>query len=240
MRRLLLGYLLLAATGAFAQDDEGAVPLDGQSRITVQGGLRLSNNDSFYDSFYALPDVACTEGCARASPPGPFAAVTFAYSVSDFIELGVDLFATQQRLALTQAPTITNTTYGALLGLRLQGLWEVLTPQGIVPFLGIETGPSLAYSVSSEGKTKELIIQPWVGTVGATFRLSTRWAVTAEYRLAFARGQSPFNTYEPDPALGLPKTPYKDLASFNAGGNWFALGLTYMFPPDPIRPFASP
>ena len=234
MRRLLLGCLLLAATGAFAQDDEGAVPLNGQSRITVQGGLRLSNNDSFYDSFYALPDAACTAGCSRASPPGPFAAATFAYSVSDFIELGIDIFATQQRLALSQAPTLTNTTYGALLGLRLQGLWEVLTPQGVVPFLGIETGPSLAYSVSSERQSKEVIIQPWVGTVGATFRLSSRWAVTAEYRLAFARGLSPFNDRTPA------SDAYKNLAAYNAGGNWFGLGVTYLLESKPSHKFSLP
>jgi hypothetical protein len=234
--------LLLAAGRAHAQDEAlAAAPLEGVGRISVAGGWRLASNQTFYDSFYALPGYECSGAtCPRDSFGGPFGAATFAYAVTENIELGIDLFATGQQLRLNNAPTLNTYTYGALVGLRFQTLWDVLTPQGIVPFVGLELGPSLVLSEAKGIGRQEQVQQPWVGTVGASFRLSPTWAILAEYRLAFARGQSPFNTYEPDPALGLPKTPYKDLASFNAGGNWFALGLSYMFPPDPIRPFASP
>jgi hypothetical protein len=238
MRGFVLLYLLLAAARASAQEEEGAAPINGVGRITVQGGWRLSGNDAFYDSFYALPGYTCSEGCARESPGGPFLAGTFGYSVSEFIEVGIDLFATQQQLRLTNAPTLNNITYGALVGLRFQTLFDVLTPQGVLPFIGLQTGPALAYSVAEGVGRKELILQPWVGSVGATLRFSTHWALTAEYRLAFARGQSPYND-RPPPA-GADANAYKNLAFYNAGGNWFSLGVTYLLAPDPIRTFSMP
>ncbi|WP_434390317.1 outer membrane beta-barrel protein [Melittangium boletus] len=228
-RRLALFALLLAAPAASAQeeDDSGSVPLEGVGRISVQAGWRLTSNNTFYNSFYALPAYACAQDCARSSPGGPFFAGSFGYAIMEYLELGIDLFATGERLQLTNAPTLTNYTYGALVGVRFQTLLDVLTPQGVVPFIGIQSGPSLVFS-QAEGKDvgqKEIIQQPWVGTVGATFRLTPRWGFTTEYRLAFARGQSPYAEKN------------KGLASYNAGGNWFALGLTYSFPPDPSRPF---
>jgi hypothetical protein len=95
--------------------------------------------------------------------------------------------------------------------------------------VGLQTGPSLAYSTAEGVGSRELFTQAWAGTVGTTFRFSAQWGLTAEYRLAFARGQSVFNN----------KPEFKGLSSYNAGGNWFALGVTYFFASDPIRPFSS-
>lgn len=227
MHRLPLLALLLAAGSASAQDEE-PLPLNGVGRISIQAGWRVSSNGTFYDSFYALPAY---QGVSRApeSPGGPLLAGSFAYAVTDFIELGIDLFATGEQLRLTGAPTLTNVTYGALVGLRLQTLLDVLTPEGVVPFVGFQTGPTLAYSTAEGVGSRELFTQAWAGTVGATFRFSAHWGLTAEYRLAFIRGQSVFNN----------KPEFKGLASYNAGGNWFALGVTYFFASDPIRPFSS-
>lgn len=227
MRRLTLLAILLVAGSASAQDEELS-PLNGVGRITVEAGWRATSNGTFYDSFYGLPAY---QGVPRApgSPGGPFLAGSFAYAVTDFIELGIDLFATGEQLRLTGAPTLTNVTYGALVGLRFQTLLDILTPEGVVPFLGLQTGPTLAYSTAEGVGSRELFTQAWAGTVGATFRFSAHWGLTAEYRLAFARGQSVFNN----------KPEFKQLASYNAGGNWFALGVTYFFASDPIRPFSS-
>jgi hypothetical protein len=235
---VLLALLFAAATASAQEESEELVPLNGVGRITVQGGVRLSSNTTFFDSFYALPGFECSQGCSRETPAGPFATATFGYSVTDFIEVGIDLFYTHQQLRLTNAPIHTNITYGALLGLRLQGLLEILTPQGVVPFIGLETGPSLSYSLVEGVGRRESIVQPWVGTVGATVRLSAHWALTAEYRLAFARGQSPYQNKLPPSGVG--ESPYKNLASYNAGGNWFALGVTYLLAPDPVRTFSMP
>jgi hypothetical protein len=237
MRRLVLLCVVLGASRALARVEEsGPVPLDGVGRVTVQGGWRLSGNDTFYDSFYALPGYTCTEGCLRDSQGGPFLSATFAYSASDFVEVGIDLFGTQQTVRLTHAEPLSNTTYGALLGVRFQGLFAVLTPQGVVPFIGLQTGPSLASSQVQGVGRQQVLMQPWVGTVGATVRFSAHWGLTAEYRLAFARGRSPYN--DQTPLVGTDASAYKGLASYNAGGNWFALGVTYLLEPDPSRPVA--
>jgi len=227
MRRLVSLALLLVAASASAQEEELA-PLNGVGRISVQGGWRLSSNATFYDSFYALPSY---QGVERApnSPGGPFVAGSFAYSVTDLIELGIDLFATGEQLKLTGAPTLNNVTYGALVGVRFQGLLDVLTPEGVVPFVGIQTGPTLALSQAEGVGVREIFTQTWAGSVGATFRLSHRWGITAEYRLAFVRGQSAFNT----------RKEFEQLASYNAGGNWFAVGVTYLLPADPSRPIGG-
>jgi hypothetical protein len=225
MRRLLFLAFLLATASASAQE---LAPLNGVGRISFQGGWRVSSNDTFYDSFYALP---ANQGLERApsSPGGPFLAGSFAYAVTDFIELGIDLFATGEQLRLTGAPTLLNVTYGALVGVRFQTLLDFLTPEGVVPFVGLQSGPTLVYSEAEGVGKRELFTQPWAGSVGATFRFSSQWGLTAEYRLVFARGQSAFNN----------RDAYKELSSFNAGGNWFALGVTYLMAPDPIRPFST-
>ena len=58
----------------------------------------------------------------------------------------------------------------------------------------------------------------WVAAAGATLLLDERWGVSLEYRLAFVRGSTS--------AWG----------SYNAGGNWLGVGLTYRFAPDPTPP----
>ena len=68
--------------------------------------------------------------------------------------------------------------------------------------------------------------QAWAGTLGATLRVSPRWGLTAEYRISFVRG--------PVGSIGEQK-----FGSFNGGGSWFALGLTYVWPPDPSRSFGG-
>lgn len=217
---------LLATSAASAQEE--LTPLTGVGRISVEGGWRQSSNNTFYDSFYALPAWQGLDD-GRRSPGGPFLAGSFGYSITDHVELGIDLFATGEQLRLVNAPTQTNITYGALVGLRLQTLLDILTPEGVVPFVGIQTGPTLVFSTADSVGKRELFTQAWAGCVGAHFRFSHRWGLTAEYRLAFARGQSVFNN----------KDEFKGLASFNAGGNWFALGVTYLLPSDPSRPLPS-
>lgn len=219
MRRCLPLCLLLLSTSALAQE---LTPLNGVGRITVEAGWRLTTNHTFYDSFYALPD---SQGLARAplSPGGPYASGSFGYSLTENIELGIDVFGTAEQLRLTNAPTITNLSYGAIVGVRFQTVLDALAPNGTVPFIGLATGPTLSLSHGSDGSQRELANQTFVGMVGATFRLSPHWGITAEYRLAFARGQSSLNNQD----------AFKNLASFNAGGNWFALGVTYLLAPEP-------
>ncbi|XXF75002.1 hypothetical protein P2318_18185 [Myxococcaceae bacterium GXIMD 01537] len=219
-RSLLLAAVLTAST-ALAQEEEYEVPtsLEGVGRLSIQSGWRLTSNETFYEGYYAA-NSQLERG--PMSNGGPLVIGSFAYSISDLIELGVDLFATGERLRLTNQPTLTTMTYGALLAVRFQTVLPQVGPYGFVPFMGILSGPTLAYSVFEGQKANEVVTQTWAGTLGGTLRLSPRWGLTAEYRLSFVRGQVA-------PPGGL------KLGSYNGGGNWFALGVTYTWPPEPSR-----
>jgi hypothetical protein len=151
--------------------------------------------------------------------------------MSDLVELGIDLFGTAGRLYLNEPgegdapPTerrIDTVGYGALVGLRFQTVLPEVGPYGLVPFAGILTGPVLVSSQRQGESVQEATSQAWMGSLGATLRLSARWALTAEYRLAFMRGP-----------IGPPNDR---VGSFSGGGHWLTLGVTYTFPPEPSRP----
>ncbi|WP_375759241.1 hypothetical protein [Corallococcus exercitus] len=239
LRRLPL-LLALAAAPVLAQDEDSGgenapTNLDGVGRITVQAGYRLTSNGTLYDSWYGAKGPG--EGLTRApeSTGAPFGAATFAYAMSDLVEVGIDLFGTAQTLRLTEpgddgsvSRKVSSVSYGVLIGLRFQGVLDV-GPQGLVPFAGLLTGPTVISSTREGSALQEKVTQAWVGSLGATLRLSARWGITAEYRFTFLRGpvESPDAAKWPGPF------------SFSHGGNWFALGVTYTFPPDPSRPLTN-
>jgi len=231
LRRLPPLLALLFAAPAFAQEDDDDVPssLDGVGRITVQAGWRVTSNETFYEGWYAREANA---GLSRAKKTagGPFGVATFAYSLSDLLELGIDLFATGSRLYVTDPGAegvgpferrIDTLAYGAMLGLRFQTVLPEVGPYGLVPFLGLSTGPTLISSKRQDEEVREKTTQAWAGVLGTTWRLSPRWGLTAEYRFMFLRGP-----VGPESAK---------LGSFNMGGNWLSLGVTYTFPPEPSR-----
>ena len=208
---------LLASLAAFTASAQSSVPsLEGGSRISVQGGWRYVSNATFYDTFYSQPENAGSEPAPR-SHGGPLVVGSFAYSITDLVEVGIDLFALGERLQLTDKPRLTTWAYGALLGLRFQG-WLDLGPEGTVPFLGILTGPMLATATFQGMPPRETLSQAWAGAAGATMHLTPHWGLSLEFRQVFARG-----------AVG--RTDQK-FGSFNAGGSWLTLGVNYSFPPD--------
>jgi hypothetical protein len=223
MRRghLLSLVVALAASAAVAQEGRGAPSLKGDGRISFQAGWRYAANSTLYDNYYARPENADLQ---RSSRPfgGPLILGSFAYSATELVEVGIDLFATGERLKLTGLPPLTTVSYGAMIGLRFQG-WLDIGPEGMVPFLGILSGPLVATAVFEGQPVRDSLAQAWAGTVGATLRLTPRWGLSAELRQVFARGD----------------TGRADLGSFNAGGSWLTVGVTYSFPEEPTRPLAS-
>ncbi|MFY1827911.1 outer membrane beta-barrel protein [Myxococcus fulvus] len=239
LRRLLPPLVLLFATPAVAQDEEDPIPasLDGVGRITVQGGWRVTSNETLYKTWYA---VEANKGLSRAreTDGGPLGVATFAYSISDLVEVGIDLFFTGSKLYLTSpgleggAPlerSLETLGYGALVGVRFQTVLPEVGPYGLVPFAGLATGPAIASSKLSGEKLEDKTTQAWAGSLGATWRLSPRWGLSAEYRFMFLRGPV-------GPALD---DKGKRIASFSLGGSWMSLGVTYTFPPEPSRPLSG-
>ncbi|WP_205525629.1 outer membrane beta-barrel protein [Pyxidicoccus trucidator] len=234
LRRFLPPLALLIAAPALAQDPSGpdeeyeevSTSLDGVGRISIQGGWRYTSNETFYTNWYGRDENKDLER-AQESTGGPLAVGSFAYAINDLVELGIDLFFTGGRLHLNTPDgeqTINTLSYGAAVGLRFQTVLPEVGPQGLVPFAGILTGPALTSSKRPGESIKEGTTQVWMGSLGATLRLSPRWGVTGEYRLAFLRG---------------PVGPPENKLTFNTGGSWFTLGVTYSFPPEPSRPLPS-
>ncbi|MBN9685070.1 MULTISPECIES: hypothetical protein [unclassified Corallococcus] len=243
LRRLPLVFALATAPVVALAQEEGdwsaeRAPndLNGVGRITVQAGYRLTSNNTLYDSWYGAKGPGNGLERAPESSGGPVGVATFAYAMSDLVEIGIDLLGTAQNLRLSEpgpdattvSRKVSTLSYGILLGVRFQGVLDV-GPQGLVPFAGVLTGPTVISSTREGSAIKEQVSQAWVGSLGATLRLSAKWGITAEYRFMFLRGP----VESPDTAK------YSGPFSFSHGGNWFALGITYAFPPDPSRPLTN-
>jgi opacity protein-like surface antigen len=226
MRRseLLPLLALLVASTASAQNDSPGMALEGGSRISVQGGWRYALNDTFYNNYYTQPGNIGLERASTARG-GVLGVATFAYSVKDSVEMGIDLFGTTQKMSLTNQPSLKTASYGALLGMRTQ-TWLDLGPYGTVPFIGLMTGPFVSAAAFEGQKSRETLKQAWALTAGATTRLTPQWGVCLEYRFVLARA-----------GVG---TPEQRLGSFNAGGSWLTLGVTYTFAREPTSPLANP
>jgi hypothetical protein len=218
---LLILLVTLAGSSASAQYDEEDPPLElkGSGRFSLQTGWRYTPNTGFYDGYYSQEE---NRGLSRArgSIGGPLLTATFAYSFTNLIELGIDLFATYERMRLTGQPGLNTVTYGALLGLRFQKRLE-LGPEGLIPFVGLLTGPLYAGAYFDGGRAIETSNQAFGAALGATLRLSPTWGLALEYRLLLARGEA------------------EDVGKYNAGGHWFALGMTYQFGHGPDRPLSE-
>ena len=218
---LLILLVTLAASSASAQYDEDAPPpeLKGTGRFSLQTGWRYTPNTRFYDNYYSQAENRDLSR-ARGSIGGPLLTATFAYSFTNLIELGIDLFTTYERMRLAGQPGLNTVTYGALLGLRFQKRLE-LGPEGLIPSVGILTGPLFAGAYFDGGRAIETSNQAVGLSLGATLRLSPKWGLALEYRLLLARGE------------------VEDIGKYNAGGHWFALGMTYQFAQESDRPLSG-
>lgn len=206
---LLTVVLSAAPLPARAQDTWAPGSLAGTGRISLLGGWRHSSNGTLLRRLEAQGEPA-----AGPSPGGPLAVASFAYAPSEVVDVGIDLFATAERLWRGGPPAPFGVTYGALLGVRLQTLTGPVGPfEALQPAVGLHTGPTLVVAVDRAGQGVETFTQAWAASAGLTARLPGRWGLSLEYRFLVARGQVPGR------------------GSFNGGGNWLLVGATYTFPP---------
>lgn len=224
-RSPLLLLALLAATPSLAAkaEDDGYETeekprheLEHTSRFSLLTGWRYAPNGRFFDAYYLDPDHV---GLQRSGSGigGPLLSGAFAYSPTNFFELGIDLFATYERMTLTGKPGLNAVTYGALIGLRFQHRLE-LGPHGVIPSAGVLIGPMLAASYFDGGSALENYTQSIGLTAGATVNLSEVWGLRFEYRLLTGRGEA------------------EDIGTYEAAGSWFSVGLNYQFDSQPDRP----
>lgn len=215
---LLLLLVLLTASIASAQYDEEELPqpLEGSSRFSLQTGWRYAPNTQIFDEFYSQPKYQSLKRTGRAIG-GPLLTATFAYSPLEWLELGVDLFTTYERMQFTNQTGLNAMTFGAVVGLRFQKRLEIGS-KVLVPSVGLLLGPMFAISSFDGEGAVENGGNPFGGTVGATLRLSEKWGLAFEYRLLFGKGAA------------------EKLGAYDALGNCFSVGMTYQLPDVPDRP----
>jgi hypothetical protein len=196
--------LLLALGAGAAQAQE----LAGAGRISVLAGWRLTPNDHFYGNAVQLgyPPLSDSLG-------GPILTGAFAYVITEQLELGIDLFVGAEQLELDGLGVITTVSYGGLLGMRLQfPLSFAGQSSGLIPYLGVHTGPALVFVTDEVKGGVETLTQAWAGSAGLTLRFDPTWALTLEYKLMLLRGYLP------------------EVGTVNGGGSWFGAAVTYYLP----------
>ncbi|HEX8706206.1 MAG TPA: hypothetical protein VF815_45650 [Myxococcaceae bacterium] len=237
-RCLLILLVLLVAPAAFAQDPEEEAyeeeygdgygseyageeeerqqrletgPLKGQNRFSLGAGWRYAPNTNFFDRYYSRPE---NRGLTRADGTfgGPLMVGTFGHSLLEWLELGIDMFFTYERMAITLKPDFNTISFGMMFGVRAQKRFLLGPEDSFTPYAGVLSGPTFAASYFAGSRSVENFAQALGLTAGARLRLTPKWGVTLEYRLTFANGQA------------------ERLGVYNAGGSWLSVGLVYMFP----------
>jgi hypothetical protein len=204
------GAFLGALLSGFSAQAQGLVPsaqLEGQPRITVMGGWRLTVNDTF-----AKGAALLDHPLERPSNGGPQGTAIFGYGVTANVEVTIDLFLAHEQFKLKDLDAITAVTYGALVGVRLHKLDFAF--RGFDPSLGIAVGPTFGLVTSNSLETTETFSNAYAASVGFGYRINPRWGLQLEYRFMLARAA------------------VADLPSISIGGNWFSLGLTFFFPQE--------
>lgn len=183
----------------------GAAPVDGASRIAVQAGWNYAPNARFEQQARAAG-----KPLAASSPGGPTVLGVFGYRPLEQLEVAIEIGYTYERFEFAGGPTTEISRIPLLLAFRYTpavfgNLWPYLGGGGgyFLNFVG--NGPHGGLETHGAGP---------VFIAGAGFDLTERIALTAEYRLAFAR-------------VGMPGVGF-----FNVGGNFLLIGAQYGFPPD--------
>jgi hypothetical protein len=111
-------------------------------------------------------------------------------------------------------------TYGALIGIRLTRYDFPF--RGLVPYLGVQTGPTLVSVSSPTVPGPERLVQGFSGNAGFAYRITERVAVFLDVRYLYARAF------------------VADLAGRNVGGVFGSLGVSIIFPAAEKRDLEVP
>ncbi|HLL54866.1 MAG TPA: hypothetical protein VK447_15030 [Myxococcaceae bacterium] len=181
-----------------------ALGAEGEGRVTLQGGWRLTPNDFFFARAESL-------GITRESRSigGPTVVGTFGYMATDALEVTIDLFVGFEQLRLSGREPLSSLTYGGAGGVRYH------VPLGSLPFadlsahVGALLGPTLVLETGGGiPEPTEELVSGYMASAGLSARSGTM-SIALEYRLLLARGFVP------------------GIGGINGGGSWFGLGVTW-------------
>lgn len=210
--RFAFAVALLIAAPSFADSST-----DGVGRISLGGGLRWTMNDYF--------NARATEAGRPVEKTGtaPFGFQgmgSFGYGAFDWLELAVDLFGGFESFQIAGEDLFSSVSYGGLIGLRLTRYDFPF--QGLVPYVGVQTGPMLTIVTAPTEPGGERILQGWSVNGGATFRITERVGIFVDVRYLYGR------------------VFVAELAGRNVGGVFVSAGVSLFFPSSPKRDLDVP
>lgn len=214
MKHFAVAAALCVATTAFAQDNPGRT-IEGSGRVALQGGYRYTPNADFIRRAEAGGHPV--EGGAIVG--GPQFSASFGYAPLDWVEATIDLIVGFEAFRLRDLDDFTSTTYGALLGVRLEKMDFPF--RGLMPHFGVQLGPVLSFISGKSIAGSERFNTGYSINAGLSFRFADRWAVGFDVRYLFAYGNLP------------------EVATFNAGGLWGSLSVTFFIPSGPKDPMGG-
>jgi hypothetical protein len=207
-----LAVVALLAVGSPALADS---PTDGVGRISIGGGLRWTPNWYFDDR--ASAQGRATTGAEEpvTAPFGPQGLVSFGYGAFEWFEVAIDLFVGYESFQLQGWLPFTSVSYGALIGVRATR-YDFPLP-GLVPYVGVQTGPMLVTVTSPSVPQSEALMQAFSVNGGAAYKITDRLGLFVDVRWILGR------------------VFVADIAGRNVGGIFASAGLTIFFPPSPKR-----
>lgn len=210
MTRTFALVVWVTASAAFAQQERS---VEGMGRIAVQGGYRWTPNSSF-----AAQAASAGHPLIGRMNGGPQFSVSFGYAALDWLEASIDAFVGFEQFRLEGLEQFTSTSYGALLGVRIEKMDFPF--RGVLPYLGAQIGPALAFIASHSVANSEKLNTGISVNAGLTFRVAEKWGLGFDARYLFGtNGEIP------------------DLGSIDGGGLWISLTVTFFIgagPKDPM------
>lgn len=157
---------------------------------------------------------------AGTAPFGFGGMASFGYGAFEWLELAIDLFGGFESFQLSGEEPFSSVSYGGLIGLRVTRYDFPF--QGLVPYVGVQTGPMLTIVTSASEPGGERILQGWSVNGGATFRITERVGVFVDVRYLYGR------------------VYVAEVAGRNVGGVFVSAGVSLFFPPSPKRDLDVP
>lgn len=193
---------------------------DGVGRVSFGGGLRWTPNGFFNGKAAEAGHPNTTAEEFVTAPLGFQGMASFGYGAFEWLELAVDVFGGFESFQLEGWLPFSSVSYGGLIGLRLTRYDFPVA--GLVPYLGVQTGPMLVTVTSPSSPGAEKIMQAWSVNGGAAYKFTDKLAVYVDVRYLYGRDY------------------VSEISGRNVGGVWFSAGLTIFFPPTPKRDLDVP
>ncbi|MDP3503025.1 MAG: hypothetical protein Q8S33_22015 [Myxococcales bacterium] len=218
MRRLLV--VAVVSSVFFASPAFADSPTDGVGRVSFGGGLRWTPNGFFNVKATEAGRPTTSSEEFVTAPLGFQGMASFGYGAFEWLELAVDVFGGFESFQLEGWLPFSSVSYGGLIGVRLTRYDFPFA--GLVPYLGIQTGPMLVTVTSPSLPGAERIMQAWSVNGGAAWKFTERLGLYVDIRYLYGRAY------------------VSEIAGRNVGGVWFSAGLTIFFPPTPRRDLDVP